>query len=98
MLASLDELRAFTAVYETGGFTAAGKRLALTTNAVSLRVQKLEDDLGVRLFVRTTRQVAPTEEGRTFYAVSAARTPQFSTACRRAQWGHAEKVHERAAV
>lgn len=68
MAASLDELRAFAAVYETGGFTAASKRLVLTTNAVSLRVQRLEQDLGVRLFVRTTRSVAPTEEGRTFYA------------------------------
>jgi DNA-binding transcriptional LysR family regulator len=66
--ASLDELRAFTAVFEAGGFTAAGKRLVLTTNAVSLRVQRLEHELGVRLFTRTTRSVAPTEEGRTFYA------------------------------
>jgi LysR family transcriptional regulator, regulator for bpeEF and oprC len=65
--ASLDELRAFTAVYEAGGFTAASKRLALTTNAVSLRVQKLEEGLGARLFVRTTRSVSPTEEGRAFY-------------------------------
>ncbi len=68
MAASLDELRAFAAVYETGGFTAASKRLVLTTNAVSLRVQRLEQELGVRLFIRTTRSVAPTEEGRTFYA------------------------------
>ncbi len=67
MAASLDELRAFAAVYETGGFTAAGKRLVLTTNAVSLRVQRLEQELGVKLFIRTTRSVAPTEEGRTFY-------------------------------
>jgi DNA-binding transcriptional LysR family regulator len=66
--ASLDELRAFAAVFETGGFTAAGKRLILTTNAVSLRVQRLEQELGVRLFNRTTRSVAPTEEGKTFYA------------------------------
>ena len=68
MTASLDELQAFAAVYETGGFTAASKRLALTTNAVSLRVQKLEHGLGVKLFTRTTRSVSPTEEGRTFYA------------------------------
>ena len=68
MPASLDELRAFTAVYEAASFTAASKRLALTTNAVSLRVQKLEAGLGARLFVRTTRSVAPTEEGRAFYA------------------------------
>lgn len=68
MAASLDELRAFAAVYETGGFTAASGRLVLTTNAVSLRVQRLEESLGVRLFIRTTRHVAPTEEGRAFYA------------------------------
>jgi DNA-binding transcriptional LysR family regulator len=60
--ASLDELRAFTAVFETGGFTAAAKRLTLTTNAVSLRIQKLEAGLGVRLFVRTTRSVSPTDD------------------------------------
>jgi len=67
LTASLDELRAFAAVYEAGGFTAASKRLVLTTNAVSLRVQRLEQDLGVRLFTRTTRTVSPTEEGRAFY-------------------------------
>lgn len=67
MPASLDELRAFTAVYESGSFTVASRRLALTTNAVSLRVQKLEEGLGVRLFVRTTRSVSPTEEGRAFF-------------------------------
>lgn len=67
MASSLEELRAFTAVYEAGGFTAAGRRLAITTNAVSVRVQKLEEELGVRLFARTTRSVSATEEGRNFY-------------------------------
>lgn len=65
--ASLEELRAFVAVFDSGGFTAAAKRLGLTTNAVSLRVQKLEEGLGVRLFERTTRTVAPTGEARAFY-------------------------------
>lgn len=68
MRSSLDDLRAFAAVYEAAGFTAAARRLGLTTNAVSLRVQKLEEDLGVRLFSRTTRSVAATEEARGFYA------------------------------
>ena len=68
MLSSLEDLRAFAAVYEACGFTAAARRLALTTNAVSVRVQKLEQELGVRLFVRTTRSVSATEEGRNFYA------------------------------
>lgn len=67
MVGSLEELRAFVAVYETGGFTSAGKRLTLTTNAVSLRVQRLEEQLGVRLLTRTTRSVGPTDEGRRFY-------------------------------
>lgn len=61
---SLDELRALVAVADAGGFTAAAKRLGLTTNAVSLRVQRLEQAVGVRLFVRTTRNVALTDEGR----------------------------------
>lgn len=68
MISSLEELRAFAAVHEAGGFTAAGRQLSLTTNAVSVRVQKLEDALGVKLFVRTTRSVSVTEEGRQFYA------------------------------
>lgn len=67
MPASLEEIRAFVAVFEAGSFTAASRRLSLTTNAVSLRVQKLETALDVRLFVRTTRRVSPTEEGRTYY-------------------------------
>ena len=65
--ASLDELRAFVAVVETGGFTSAARRLHLTTNGVSLRVQRLEARLQVRLFTRTTRRVAPTTEGRSYY-------------------------------
>lgn len=65
--ASLDELRAFVAVFESGGFTAASRRLALTTNAVSRRIQLLEDHLGVRLFDRTTRLVTPTVEARGYY-------------------------------
>jgi DNA-binding transcriptional LysR family regulator len=64
---TLEELRAFVAVYENRGFTAAATRLALSTNAVSLRVQRLEEELGVKLFVRTTRSVAATEDGRAFY-------------------------------
>jgi DNA-binding transcriptional LysR family regulator len=64
---TLDELQAFIAVVEAGGFTAAARRLSLTTNAVSLRVQKLEAALGVKLFVRTTRSVTTTEAGRAYF-------------------------------
>lgn len=68
MTTSLEDLRTFTAVYETGGFSAAARRLSLTTNAVSLRIRRLEQHLGLHLFVRTTRVVSPTEEARIYYA------------------------------
>lgn len=67
MTANLEDLRAFAAVYETGGFGTAARRLSLSTNAVSLRIRKLEESLGIRLFVRTTRKVSPTDEARTYY-------------------------------
>lgn len=59
------------AVYDTGSFTAAGRRMGLTTNAISQRVLRLEDAVGTRLFTRTTRRVAPTDEARTFHATIA---------------------------
>ena len=65
-LNSLDELRAFVVVADAGSFTAAARRLGVTTNAISLRVQRLEQTLGVRLFVRTTRSVTATTEGQAF--------------------------------
>jgi DNA-binding transcriptional LysR family regulator len=61
--ASLDELQAFVTLTETGSFTAAAKRLRLSTNAVSQRVRRIEARLGVALFVRTTRSVRLTPDG-----------------------------------
>jgi DNA-binding transcriptional LysR family regulator len=54
-------------VAESGGFTAAARRLNLSTAAVSEQVQALENALGVRLLNRTTRQVSLTEIGREYY-------------------------------
>lgn len=68
VIASIEELEAFVAVFESRGFSAAARRLGVSTNAVSLRVQKLERSLSVALFVRTTRSVMATDEGRRFYA------------------------------
>lgn len=45
-------------------FRAAAKELAIAPSAVSHAVSSLEESLGVRLLARTTRSVAPTEEGR----------------------------------
>lgn len=57
----------FVCSAEAGSFTAAAQRLHLTTSAVSKAVARLEKRLRVRLFVRTTRHLALTEEGEAFY-------------------------------
>lgn len=66
MNVSLRQLRAFVAVADTGGFTAASHRLHLTPSALSLLVKELEAAVGVRLFERSTRHTALTVAGADF--------------------------------
>ncbi|MBE7939774.1 LysR family transcriptional regulator [Ramlibacter sp.] len=63
---SLADLRAFVTVGEQGSFAAAAQALHISQPALSRRISHLEDQLGVRLFDRTTRSVAPTLLGRRF--------------------------------
>lgn len=58
---------AFIAVAAEGNFAKAGDRLGIGRSAVSRSVQKLEDQLGTRLFLRTTRSTSLTVEGKRFY-------------------------------
>jgi DNA-binding transcriptional LysR family regulator len=60
-------LTAFVRVVENGGFSAAARRLEMSTTMVSNHVQALEDRLGVRLLNRTTRKVSLTEIGQSYY-------------------------------
>ena len=53
----------FVRVIETRSFTAAAARLGISPSAASKAVARLEEKLGVRLVLRTTRSVRPTEEG-----------------------------------
>jgi DNA-binding transcriptional LysR family regulator len=62
-LDDLASLAAFVRVAEAGSFTAAARALGTTTSAISKRVARLEDRLGVRLVNRTSRRVALTEAG-----------------------------------
>lgn len=59
-------LQAVLAVARRGSFRAAALHLEASTTALSNAVAKLERDLGVRLFNRTTRSVSLTEAGRSF--------------------------------
>jgi DNA-binding transcriptional LysR family regulator len=64
----LANLECFVRSAETGGFSAAARRLALTPAAVSRNVAMLERNLGVRLFHRSTRRLTLTEPGERFLA------------------------------
>lgn len=58
----------FIAVVESKGFSAAAKRLGLSTSQVSRRVASLESRLGVPLIIRSTRKVSLTKEGTIYYS------------------------------
>ena len=60
---SLDSLRCFTQAARLLNFRAAARAVALSPAAFGQRIRQLEDDMGVRLFNRTTRSIAPTEAG-----------------------------------
>jgi LysR family glycine cleavage system transcriptional activator len=60
---SLENLRCFLAAAQSPTFRAAARVVALTPAALSQRIRQLEDQLGARLFERTTRSVSLTTAG-----------------------------------
>src|SRR6185295_8037625 len=62
------ELTVFVAIAEEGGLSAAARRLHISQPALSQKVNALERELGVKLFVRSSTGVQPTEAGITFLA------------------------------
>lgn len=56
-------LHAFVAIAERGSFQQAAGHLNLSQTALSHRIRKLEEDLGVKLLSRTTREVSLTQAG-----------------------------------
>ncbi len=63
---TLANLECFVRSAEVGGFSAAARRLSLTPAAVSRNVATLEQNLGVRLFHRSTRKLTLTDAGERF--------------------------------
>src|SRR5580693_5324906 len=63
----LTSLTTFVRVVDSGGFSAAGRRLNMSTTMVSNHVHALEERLGARLLNRTTRKVSLTEIGKAYY-------------------------------
>jgi DNA-binding transcriptional LysR family regulator len=64
----LGSIELFCLAAELSSFTAAAVAASVTPAAVSRSVSRLEARLGVRLFVRTTRQIRLTDEGQLYYA------------------------------
>ena len=70
MEVTLRQLRAFTALARTGGFTRAAESLHITQSALSGLIKELESQLGVRLVDRNTRRIQLSEVGREFHSVA----------------------------
>jgi len=66
----LNQVIAFTTVARTGSFAEAAVQLHLSQPALSIAIKNLEDNVGGKLLLRTTRSVSMTPEGRAFYPVA----------------------------
>ncbi|MEE9253417.1 MAG: LysR family transcriptional regulator [Pseudomonadales bacterium] len=66
-MSRIDALQVFVAVAEARSFTVAARRIGLTPSAVSKQISHLEERLGTRLLIRTTRSVSLTEGGEMFH-------------------------------
>src|SRR5674476_505332 len=65
-LPSLDGLRAFEAAARHLSFTVAASELNVTQTAISHQIRRLEEELGIRLFLRQNRALALTPQARDY--------------------------------
>lgn len=64
---SVAGMRILVRVIDSGSFSAAARQLGIAPSSVSRQINDLEDDLGARLFARTTRKLSLTEAGQVYY-------------------------------
>ena len=64
---NLKQLEAFVQVAEGGSFSRAAKELYLTQPTISAHIASLEKELNVRLFIRNTKEVSLSEDGKELY-------------------------------
>jgi DNA-binding transcriptional LysR family regulator len=72
----------FTRTAELGSFAAAARELDISPVAVSQNISRLEKNLGVRLFARSTRALQITPEGQAFWEQCKAPLAQLDAACK----------------
>jgi DNA-binding transcriptional LysR family regulator len=63
----MSAMETFVTVVDAGSFSAAARRLKLGQPAVSKSIAQLEENLGARLLLRSTRGLTPTDAGQRFY-------------------------------
>jgi DNA-binding transcriptional LysR family regulator len=80
---TLEDLRVFTAVYETGNLSAVARALSCTQSAVSQHIKRLERETGLALIERQPRGVAPTPAGRILYQAALGGIASLDAALRR---------------
>ena len=64
---NLKQLEAFVQVAEGGSFSKAAKQLFLTQPTISAHISSLEKELNARLFVRNTKEVKLSDDGKELY-------------------------------
>ncbi|RZT39270.1 LysR family transcriptional regulator [Cupriavidus agavae] len=85
----LGSIELFCLAAELSSFTSAAVAAGVTPAAVSRSVSRLEERLNVRLFVRTTRQIRLTDEGRAYFEQSRIALAQLVEAERQISGQHA---------
>lgn len=68
---SLNSMRTFVRVVDAGSFSETARQSGVAPSSVSRQINDLEDELGVRLFHRTTRNLSLTEAGELYYESAA---------------------------
>ncbi|MGC9163826.1 MAG: LysR family transcriptional regulator [Thiomonas sp.] len=84
----LRQLRYFVTIAEQGSFSRAAERLHVSQPPLSTQIKALEDELGVRLLLRSNRGVMLTPAGEAFHADARAILDQIEQAVARAQRTH----------
>jgi len=64
---NINQLYAFTAVYETGNFSESARKLKITQSAITQLIHGLEKNLDTLLFIRSKRPITPTQNGKMYY-------------------------------
>ena len=89
---TLRQLRAFCLVAQEQSMTRAAEKLFLTPSALSMLVRSLEEELGIRLFERTTRRVMLTDAGSDLLPTAQRTLEQLDATVRQLQDHHREQA------